>query len=88
MVDVWAPWCGPCKLRNLGPPERVCSEAAVVQSDVTYPAMNDASILPGRDVRLSMRSTSKEVAVAQRLDGDQPFDRSSSDLGDLELDGR
>jgi hypothetical protein len=50
--------------------------------------MNDASILPGRDVRLSMRSTSKEVAVAQRLDGDQPFDRSSSDLGDLELDGR
>jgi hypothetical protein len=49
--------------------------------------MNDAGILPGRDMRLSMRSASKEVAVAQRLDGDQSFDRLSGDLGDLELDG-
>jgi len=38
-------------------------------------------------MRLPMRSTAKEVAVSQRLDGDQPFARLSSDLGDLELDG-
>ena len=34
-----------------------------------------------------MRPASKEVAVAQRLDGDQPLDRLSGDLGNLELDG-
>lgn len=37
-------------------------------------------------MRLSRRSASKEVAVARRLEGDQPFYRLSSDLGDLELD--
>ena len=76
-VQAAQPWSsGASVFRSRGRPSRCY-----------FPAMNDASILPGRDVRLSMRSTSKEVAVAQRLDGDQPFDRSSSDLGDLELDG-
>jgi hypothetical protein len=36
---------------------------------------------------VAMRSASREVAIAQRLHRDQPFDRLSGDLGDLELDG-
>jgi hypothetical protein len=65
------------ELRDLGSPKRVCSEAAVIKSYVADPAMDDASVLPRPDVRLSAGSASKEVATAQRLDGDEAFDRLS-----------
>lgn len=63
------------------------SETPIVEPEVADPPVDDASVLPGRNVRASVRSTAEQVARVIRCSYSQKLlDRLPRHLSDLELD--
>ena len=80
--------CLPMKLRDLCSAKRMRSEAAIVEPDVPNPPVDDAGILPRRNVRAPVCPTSEQVAyVIGSLGSQQAFDRLPRHFRDFELDG-
>jgi hypothetical protein len=53
-----------CKnLRHFGSPHRVRPISRTIETGAFYPAMDDTSVLPCRDVRLVMKAARKEVVA-------------------------
>jgi hypothetical protein len=66
----------------------MCAVGRTVEPRTLDPGMDDASVLPGREVRLGSEPAREQVAPLPEFDLRQPItDRGPSLLRDFELDG-
>src|ERR1700758_2198005 len=64
----------------------MCAVGRTVEPRTLHPGMDDASVLPGRDVRLSSETAREQIAPIPEFDLRQPImDRGPGLLGDFEL---
>src|ERR1051325_3812283 len=74
-------------LRRLGPPHRVRSISRAIQTGALDPAMDNRSVLSGRDIRLVAEpAREKELAARCPASAKPITDRSPGLLSHLELD--
>ena len=74
-------------LRRLRPTHRMCAVGRTIEPRTLDPGTNDASVLPGREVRSGSESAREQVAPIPEFDLRQPItDRGPSLFRDFELD--
>src|SRR6202045_5402660 len=65
----------------------MCAVGRTVEPRTLHPGMDDASVLPGREVRLGSETAREQIASIPEFDLRQPIlDRGPSLLRDFELD--
>jgi hypothetical protein len=74
-------------LGRLRSAQRVCTVSRIIETGALHPPMDDAGVLPRREMRPQAETAREQVSTPVSVEGSQPLaDCAPGLLGDLELD--